>query len=278
MCQDVGAVLPAGYRKGDNAMAEENGNGNRSDNRSLGGKVALVTGAARGIGRAIALELAYRGADIALHYRASREHARTAAEEIQKIGRRCLLIQGDIVLKEDAVRVVQTVLDTWNRLDILVNNAGITRDKSLRKAADDEWADVVNVNLNGTYYCTSAALPAMMQQNFGRIINISSHLNHSATFGVGGAAATKGSIAAFTKSLALDMAKYNITANSVAPGFTQTEMLDKVPANILDQIRSKIPLRRFAQPADVARAAAFLIADGGYITGQQLNVNGGLYI
>jgi NAD(P)-dependent dehydrogenase (short-subunit alcohol dehydrogenase family) len=278
VCQDVGAVLPAGDRKGDNAMAEKNGSGNSLGYESLEGKVALVTGAARGIGRAIALELAYRGADIALHYRSCREHAQTAAEQIQKVGRRCLLIQGDVALKEDAVRVVQTVLDTWSRLDILVNNAGITRDKSLRKVADDEWADVVNVDLHGTYYCTSAALPAMMQQNFGRIINISSHLNHSATFGVGGAAATKGSIAAFTKSLALEMAQYNITANTVAPGFTQTEMLDKVPANILDQIRSKIPLQRFAQPADVARAAAFLIADGGYITGQQLNVNGGLYI
>jgi NAD(P)-dependent dehydrogenase (short-subunit alcohol dehydrogenase family) len=259
-------------------MAEENGNGNSLGYGSLEGKVALVTGAARGIGRAIALELAHRGADVALHYRSSREHAETVAEQIQKIGRRCLLVQGDVTLKDDAVRVVQTVLDTWSHLDILVNNAGITRDKSLRKMADEEWADVVNINLHGTYYCTSAALPAMMQQNFGRIINISSLLSHSATFGLGGAAATKGSIAAFTKSLALEMAKYNITANAVAPGFTQTEMLDKVPANILDQIRSKIPLQRFAQPADVARAAAFLIADGGYITGQQLNVSGGLYI
>jgi NAD(P)-dependent dehydrogenase (short-subunit alcohol dehydrogenase family) len=254
------------------------GNGNGLVYSSLEGKVVLVTGAARGIGRAIALELACRGADVAVNYRSSREHAETVAEQIREIGRKSLLVQGDVACKEDALQVVQTVLGTWRRLDILVNNAGITRDKSSRKLADDEWADVVNVNFNGTYYCTSAALPAMMDQKFGRIININSNAGQMGHFGQGNYAASIGGIVAFTKSLALAMAKYNITANAVVPGFTSTEMLAKVPDHILEQIRVKIPLQRFAQPADVARAAAFLVTDGDYITGQQLNVSGGLYM
>jgi 3-oxoacyl-(acyl-carrier-protein) reductase len=253
-------------------------NGNGWGNGYLEGKVALVTGGARGIGRAIVLELAQRGAKVAVNYRTSKEHAESLEQEIHQIGADCMLIQGDVASREDARRVVRTVLETWKRLDILVNNAGITRDKSLRKMADDEWADVINVNLNGTYYCTSAALPAMMDQKFGRIINISSYAGQAGAFGQANYAASTGGIIAFTKSLAIEMAKYNITANAVAPGFTCTEMMANIPPNILEQIRMKIPLQRFAQPGEVAKAAAFLAAEGDYITGQQLNVNGGLYV
>jgi len=252
--------------------------GNGNGFASLEGRVALVTSAARGIGRAIALELANRGAAVALNYRSNKMDAESLAEQIQAIGSDCMLVRGDVASKEEARLVIRTVLDAWKRLDILVNNAGITRDKSLRKTADDEWADVIHVNLNGTYYCTSAALPAMMGQNFGRIINITSYLGQPGKLGQAHSAAGKGGIAAFTKSVALEMAKYNITVNTVAPGFTRTEMLAKVPEKILEQIRLKIPLQRFAQPADVAKATAFLAADGDYITGQQLNVNGGLYL
>jgi len=260
--------------KGETAMSEGNGNGSGS----LSGRVALVTGAARGIGRAVALELAHRGAAVALHYRTSQEHAERLAEEIRTIGPDCMLVPGDVAVKEGARLVVQTVLDAWKRLDILVNNAGITRDKSLRKTADDEWADVIHVNLNSTYCCTSAALPAMMERMFGRIINITSYLGQAGSLVPTNAAGGKGGISAFTKSVALEMAKYNITVNTVAPGFTRTEMLAQVPENILEQIRVKIPLQRFAHPADVAKAAVFLAADGDYITGQQLHVNGGLYL
>jgi len=255
-------------------MREANGNGLVS----LKGRAALVTGAARGIGRAIALELAHRGAAVALNYRMNKAQAESLADQIRTVGPDCMLVQGDVSNKDEARLVVQTVLDAWSRLDILVNNAGITLDKSLRKAADDEWADIIHVNLNGTYYCTSAALPKMMEQRFGRIINIASYLSQTGKFGQAESTASKGGITAFTKSVALEMAKYNITVNTVAPGFTRTEMLAKVPDNILEQIRVKIPLQRFAQPGDVAKAAAFLAADGGYITGQQLNVNGGLYL
>jgi acetoacetyl-CoA reductase len=255
-----------------------NRNANGMGYGHLDGKVALATGAARGIGRAIALELAFRGAAVAVNYRTSKEHAESLEHEIHKLGSDCMLVQGDVAVKEEARRVVKDVLDNWHRLDILVNNAGIRRDKSLRKMADDEWADVINVNLNGTYYCTSAALPAMIEQKFGRIINIASYVGQEGNFGQANYAASKGGIVAFTKALALEMAKYNITANVIAPGFTCTEMLSQIPSNILDQIRAKIPLQRFAQPREVAKAAAFLAGDGDYITGQQLNINGGLYM
>jgi 3-oxoacyl-(acyl-carrier-protein) reductase len=252
--------------------------GSSNNAGSLRGKVALVTGASRGIGKAIALELACRGAAVALNYRASKGEAESLAGQIKEIGSEALLVQGDVAKKSEAREVVQKVIEHWGRLDILVNNAGITRDKSLRKMADDDWADVINVNLNGTYYCTSAALPSMMDRKFGRIINISSLVGQSGNFGQANYAASKGGIASFTKSLALEMARYNITANTVAPGFTCTEMLQKIPPNILDQIKAKIPMGRFAMPEDVAKAVAFLAADGDYITGQQLSVNGGIYM
>lgn len=257
-------------------MAPTNGNGNGT--AALHGRVALVTGAARGIGRAIALELAHRGADVAINYRASKPEAESLADEITACGVNCMLVQGDVAVRADANKIVKAVLDAWKRLDILVNNAGITRDRSIRKMADDEWSDVINVNLNGSYYCTSAAIPAMMEQKYGRIINIASYVGQAGNFGQANYAASKGGIIAFTKSAAIELAKYNVTINAIAPGFTCTEMLSKIPAEVMDQIRAKIPLGRLARPDEIAKAAAFLAVDGDYITGQQLNVNGGIYM
>jgi 3-oxoacyl-(acyl-carrier-protein) reductase len=256
-----------------------NGNGNGNGNhRRLVGKVALVTGASRGIGRAIALELAHCGANIALNFRSDSKHAESAANEIREIGVECLLVQGDVAKKGEAARIVKEVLDKWQRLDILVNNAGITRDRSMRKMTDDDWVDVINVNLNGTFYCTSAAVPAMINQRFGRIINISSVVGQMGAFGQANYAASKGGIIAFTKTLALEMAKFNVTANAIAPGFTATEMVDAIPEEIAAQIKAKIPLGRLAAPKEIAKAAAFLAAEGDYITGQELNVNGGFHM
>lgn len=257
-------------------MGVSNGNGNGS--AALHGRVALVTGAARGIGRAIALELAHRGAAVAVNYRVSQKEADSLQEQIESCGAECMLVKGDVASSEQAHQVVQTVLKAWKRLDILVNNAGITRDRSLRKMADDEWADVINVNLNGTFYCTSAAVPAMMEQKYGRIINISSYVGQAGNFGQANYAASKGGMIAFTKAVAIELAKYNITVNAVAPGFTCTEMLANIPANILDQIKAKIPMGRLARPDEIASATAFLACEGDYITGQQLNINGGIYM
>lgn len=245
---------------------------------SLAGRVALVTGASRGIGRAIALELASRGAKIALNFRADAKHAESAADEIRTLGVECLLVQGDVSKKGEAARIVKEVVDKWQRVDILVNNAGITRDRSMRKMTDEDWGEVIDVNLSGTFYCTSAAVSAMINQRFGRIINISSVVGQMGGFGQANYSASKGGIIAFTKTLALEMARFNITANAIAPGFTSTEMVDAIPEEVAAQIKAKIPLGRFAWPEEIAKAAAFLATDGDYITGQELNVNGGYHM
>jgi 3-oxoacyl-(acyl-carrier-protein) reductase len=257
---------------------ESNGSNGTNGANSLKGKVALVTGSSRGIGKAIAIELARRGANIALNYRSDTAHADTTAAEIRELGVECAIVQGDVAKKGEAHRIIKEVLDKWQRLDILVNNAGITRDRSMRKMTEDDWAEVINVNLNGTFYCTSAALPAMINQRFGRVINISSVVGQMGAFGQANYSASKGGIIAFTKTLALEMAKFNITANAIAPGFTSTEMVDAIPEEIAAQIKAKIPLGRFASPEEIAKAAGFLAADADYITGQELNVNGGYHM
>jgi 3-oxoacyl-(acyl-carrier-protein) reductase len=255
-----------------------NGNGKHNGASSLKGRVALVTGGSRGIGRAIALELAARGANVAIDYHSDCKQAQATAAEIRELGVECIVIKADIAKKEEAQSIVKQVLDKWHRLDILVNNAGIARDRSLRKMTDDDWTAVINVNLNGTFYCTSAALPAMINERYGRIINISSVVGQMGAFGQANYSASKGGVIAFTKTLALEMAKFGITANAIAPGYTATDMVDAIPEEVAAQIKSKIPLGRFATPDEIAKAAAFLAADGDYITGQELNVNGGCHM
>jgi acetoacetyl-CoA reductase len=241
----------------------------------LSGQVALVTGASRGLGRAIALELACRGAAVAVNYRARQAEAEQVAERIREIGRPAMIVQGNVAVAAEARAVVQQVLDEWHRIDVLVNNSGITREKAPRKTAGD-WADVINIDLNGTYYCTSAAIPVMIEQKHGHIINISSCFGQPANFGAATHAASAGGVVAFTKTLALEMARYGITANAIAPGFTETETLAALPENILEQIKAKIPLARFGKPEEVAAAVAFLATDADYVTGQQININGGI--
>jgi 3-oxoacyl-(acyl-carrier-protein) reductase len=246
--------------------------------KPLCGKVAIVTGGARGIGRAIALELASRGATVAINYRSSSAEAKKLVAEIEEMGVESILIQGDVSSKEDSKHVMEAVMESFKQIDILVNNAGITRDRTLRKMSDEEWTDVLNTNLNGTFFCTRAALPSMIQNKFGRIVNIASFVGQTGAYGQANYAASKGAIIAFTKSVALEMAKFNITANVVAPGYTSTDMVAGMPVHVLEQIESQIPLKRLAQPREIAKAVAYLVTDGDYITGHQLNVNGGIYM
>ncbi|KAA6463069.1 3-oxoacyl-ACP reductase FabG [Acidobacteria bacterium AB60] len=246
--------------------------------RSLEGKVALITGGSRGIGRAIAMEFAQRGAFVAVNFKASQAAAEEVRQTIRGLGTECELFQEDISNRQRARKLIEDVTSCYGRIDILVNNAGITRDRSIRKMTDDEWSEVIDTNLNSVFYCTSAAVPYMIEQKFGRIVNIASFSGQAGNFGQANYAATKGGIIAMTKVLALELAKFNITANVVAPGFTETEMLAAIPADVMEQILSKIPLKRLARPEEIARAVAFLVCDGDYVTGQQLNVNGGIYM
>ena len=245
---------------------------------SLKGKVAIVTGGSRGIGKAIAIELAKNGANVAVTYNSNLAKAEETAAEIRALGVECLMMQGDVAKKEDARRLVAATIEKFGQIDILINNAGITRDKTMKKMTDEDWEAVISVNLNGTYYCVQAAMPSMVEKKFGRIINIASIVGETGAFGQSNYAASKGGIIAFTKSLALELAKDGITANVVAPGYTGTEMVGAMPQEVLDKICAKIPLRRLATPEEMAKAVVFLVRDADYITGFTLDVNGGLYM
>jgi len=246
--------------------------------KALEGRRALVTGAARGIGRAIALALAAEGADIAINYQSSEADARSLADELAKMGRKTLLFKGDVGERSTWNSMIEKIKQSWGGLDILVNNAGITRDKTLRKMTDDDWLAVLNTNLNACYFGVSAAAPMMIEKKFGRIINISSFVGQAGNFGQANYAASKGGIIAFTKTAALELAKYNVTCNALAPGFTETGMLAKVPEPVQATILARIPMGRFGKPEEIAKAVLFLAAHGDYITGQQINVNGGVYM
>ena len=244
----------------------------------LEGKYAIVTGASRGIGRAIALELAREGCTVGVNYQHNQALAEEVAAEIKSMGRECTLLQANVADPTEARAMVRRFLDAYGRLDIMVNNAGITRDRSLRKMTDEDWLQVIQTNLNAVFFCTTAAMQPMIEQKYGRIINISSMNGQTAAFGQANYGASKGGIIAFTKTAALELAKHGITVNVVAPGFTLTDMLAKVPEEVQNQIKARIPLGRFGLPEEMAKAVVFLAADGDYITGQQININGGAYM
>jgi acetoacetyl-CoA reductase/3-oxoacyl-[acyl-carrier protein] reductase len=244
----------------------------------LEGKTALVTGASRGIGRAIVMELAREGARVALNYQSNDAAAKEVADQITRDGGTCLLVKANLADPKQARGIVKRVAEQFGHLDILVNNAGITRDKQIGKMTDEEWQEVIQTNLNGCFYCTSAAIPIMTAQSYGRIVNVSSMNGQVGAFGQANYSASKGGIIAFTRTAALELARSGITVNSVAPGYTETDMFAKVPADIQAQIKAKIPLRRFAQPEEIAKAVLFLVADGDYVTGQTIGVNGGAFM
>jgi acetoacetyl-CoA reductase len=246
--------------------------------QKLEGRKALVTGGAKGIGRAIVRALAGEGADVAINFQSSGADAESLAQELDKAGRATLLFKGNVGERVTWNEMMGQIKQSWGRLDILVNNAGITRDKTLRKMTDDDWLAVLNTNLNACYFGVTAAMPMMVEQKHGRIINISSFVGQAGNFGQANYSASKGGIIAFTKTAAMELAKYNVTCNALAPGFTETGMLAKVAEAVQAQILARIPMGRFATPEEIAKAVLFLAADGDYITGQQINVNGGVYM
>jgi acetoacetyl-CoA reductase len=197
---------------------------------------------------------------------------------LTKAGRKSLLFKGDVGERSTWTSMIEKITKEWGGLDILVNNAGITRDKTLRKMTDDDWLGVLHTNLNACYFGVSAVMQLMTTQKFGRIINISSFVGQAGNFGQANYAASKGGIIAFTKTAAMELAKFNVTCNALAPGFTETGMLAKVPEQVQASILARIPMGRFASPEEIAKAVLFLAADGDYITGQQINVNGGVYM
>lgn len=244
----------------------------------LEGRVAIVTGGSRGIGAAIALELARYGVKIVLNYVTRKELAEKIAAEIKEVGGDALIVQADVSNHEQALYLVNEAVNRYGRLDILVNNAGITRDSTFKKLTQEDWRKVIDVNLNSVYNTTSAALPYLQESDAGRIINISSIIGQSGGFGQTNYAAAKAGLIGYTKSLALELAKSNVTVNTICPGFIGTEMVQAIPEKVLAGIVEKVPQKRLGKPEEIASGVVFLCKDGAYITGQQLNINGGLYM
>jgi 3-oxoacyl-(acyl-carrier-protein) reductase len=244
----------------------------------LKGKVAVVTGGSRGIGRAIAIALAEEGADVAINYQRNEALAKEVAQDIERMGRAVEIYQADVSDPEQVSRMRDAVVKRFERVDILVNNAGINRDKSFVKMDEASWRTVIDVNLHGVFFCTKAFLEGMVTRGYGRIINISSIVGQMGNFGQANYAATKAGLIGLTKTLARELAGKGITVNAVAPGFIETDMVVSLPEEIKKKLISQIPLGRFGKPEEVARAVVFLVTDGDYVTGHELSVNGGMYV
>jgi 3-oxoacyl-(acyl-carrier-protein) reductase len=245
----------------------------------LAGRTALVTGASRGIGRATALALAQEGADVAVNYVSNEAPAQQLVEEIQQMGRQAMLVKADVSDFPDTFRMAQEIYKAFGHLDILINNAGVTSDRTFQKMDHASWRKVLAINLDGVYNCTKVFIDGMVTQGWGRVVNITSVIGQIGNFGQVNYAASKAGVAAFTKSLAKEVAAKGITVNAVAPGFIETEMVKAIPEKVRGKLLDQIPMRRFGHAEEVARACVYLCStDGDYITGAELSINGGLFM
>jgi len=244
---------------------------------SLENRVAIVTGASRGIGRAVALELAARGASVVVNYNSSPDKAQEVVKEIGATGGKATAFQADVSRFEAAQNLVKFAVETFGDLHILVNNAGITRDMLIMMMPEADWDAVINTNLKSTFNCSKAAVKHMMRKRYGRIINMASVAGQMGNPGQTNYSASKAGQIGFTKALAREVAARNITVNAVAPGFVETEILDAMPEGTLEAALKLVPLARTAQPEEIGYAVAFLASNqAGYITGQVLGVDGGM--
>lgn len=247
--------------------------------RPLEGQVAVVTGASRGIGAAIALALGEQGASVAVNYRSKREEAEEVAQRIEKMGSRALLVGGDVTLLDDIRRIRDEVNAGLGRPSILVNNAGVNVDMSFKKMTPEAWHAVVDTNLTAVFNVTKTFLDDLVAKPGGRVVTVSSFVGQKGNYGQTNYAASKGGLIAFTKTLAVELARDRCTVNAVAPGFIETDMLRGVPERVQQKLLAEIPLGRFGAAEEVAHAVTFLAHPlSGYISGEILNVNGGVYM
>jgi len=243
----------------------------------LEGKAALVTGASRGIGREIALAFAREGADVIVNYSGSEAKANEVVNEIIALGRKAVAYQCNVADAESVQEMVKETINQFGRLDILVNNAGITRDNLLMRMKEDEWDDVININLKGVFLCTKAVSRQMMKQRSGRIINVASIVGVIGNPGQANYVAAKAGVIGLTKTTARELATRGVTVNAIAPGFITTDMTDQLPEDVKVAMLQQIPLGKFGGADDIARVALFLASeDSNYITGQTLHVDGGM--
>lgn len=244
---------------------------------TLTGKTAIVTGASRGIGAEIARKLADAGAKIVVNYSGSQEKAEAVVAEIQAGGGEAIAVKANVSDAEAVKAMVDEAMNAFGSVDILVNNAGITRDNLMMRMKDDEWDDVINTNLKGVFICTKAVTRQMMKQRSGRIVNISSIVGVMGNAGQANYVAAKAGVIGLTKTTARELASRGITANAIAPGFITTDMTDKLNEDIQKSMLAQIPLGRFGEAEEVAKAALFLASDeASYMTGQTLHLDGGM--
>lgn len=243
----------------------------------LAGRVAIVTGGTRGIGKAIVWALAKEGAKVAFVYRSQEELAQRQVHDLSLDQRESLAIQADVASKPECDAVVEQVIEKWGKVDILVNNAGVIRDGLLAMMTAEQWQEVINTNLNSVFNFCQAVTRPMMSARYGRIVNMSSVAAHFSNPGQANYAASKGGVESFTRCMAAELARRGVTVNAVAPGFIETDMTEAVRNAAGDQIKKAIPVRRLGKPDDIAHAVSFLVSDeASYITGQVLTVDGGL--
>ena len=246
---------------------------------TLEGAVVVVTGAGRGIGRAIAEELGHGGARVVVNYSHSKEAAEDLVARLQQNGSpEAVAVQADVSDAAQAARLIEETIQRFGRIDVLVNNAGINVDRSMKNLTAQDWDKVIQVDLNSYFYTVKAALPYFMQQKSGKIINISSVIGQMGNFGQANYAAAKAGIIGFTKTAALELARSNVTVNAIAPGFIATEMFEAIPEKPKEAILARIPLGRAGTPQEVARTVRYLIVDGDYYTGETFSMNGGIYL
>jgi 3-oxoacyl-[acyl-carrier protein] reductase len=242
-------------------------------------RVAVVTGAVRGIGRAVALQLAADGFCVVVNYRGDEDLATSLVNELKALGTDALAVRADITSADDVAALIETTLNTFGRLDVLINNAGITRDTLLMRMSEADWDAVLTTNLKGAFLCSKAAIRPMMRQRSGSIVNLTSVVGLVGNAGQANYAAAKAGLVGFTRSLAKEVGSRGITVNAVAPGFIETRLTDILSDELKEGAKTRIPLGRLGQPEDVASAVAFLVSPGArYITGHVLSVDGGMFM
>jgi NAD(P)-dependent dehydrogenase (short-subunit alcohol dehydrogenase family) len=244
----------------------------------LAGQVAVVTGASRGIGRACAIELAREGAAVVVNYFQSPDAAEQVVGEIASNGGRAIAVRAGVGHSDDCKALIDKAVETYGQIDILIANAGVNRDRALKRMSVDEWNEVIGTDLSSVFYCTSAALPHMMERNYGRIILMSSIIGQMGNIGQSNYAAAKAGMIAFAKSAAKELARNNITVNAMCPGFVETDMVIALTDEVKENLLKQIPLGRFGKPEEVASFVRYLVTEGDWITGQQFNPNGGQYM
>jgi NAD(P)-dependent dehydrogenase (short-subunit alcohol dehydrogenase family) len=241
-------------------------------------KVAIVTGSSRGLGRAIAAEFAQHGAKVVVNYYQSKEPALALVKEIKDGGGDAVAVQAGVAHPDECQALIETAVKEFGALDILVNNAGVNRDRTIRRMTAEEWREVIATDLDSVFYCTYAAVPHMIERGGGRIVNMASIIGQMGNLGQSNYAAAKAGIVGFTKSAAQELARFNISVVALCPGFIETDMVTNLTEEVQEALLAKIPLGRFGKPEEVAAITRFLVSEGGYVTGAQININGGMYM